>query len=39
MVKWLHLASGYGHLQYRVGCWQIITVDRGTRVEVSKLPQ
>ena len=37
MVKWLHLASGYGHLRYRIGCWQIVTVDRGTRVEVSKL--
>ena len=37
MVKWLHLAAGYGHLRYRIGCWQIATVDRGARIEVSKL--
>ena len=37
MVKWLHLAAGYGHLRYRPGCWQIITVDRATRVDVAKL--
>jgi len=35
MVKPLHLAAGYGHLQYHVGAWQIVTVDRGTRVEVA----
>jgi DMSO reductase family type II enzyme molybdopterin subunit len=35
MVKPLHLAAGYGHLTYRVGAWQIVTVDRGTRVEVA----
>ncbi|MBI2914226.1 MAG: molybdopterin-dependent oxidoreductase [Chloroflexi bacterium] len=38
MVKWLHLAAGYGHLNYRGGCWQIITVDRATRVQAERAP-
>jgi len=37
IVKWLHLAAGYGHLRYRPGCWQLITMDRATRVDVAKL--
>jgi DMSO reductase family type II enzyme molybdopterin subunit len=37
MVKPLHLAAGYGHLTYHVGAWQIVTVDRGTRVEVERV--
>ena len=36
MVKPLHLAAGYGHLRYHVGAWQIVTVDRGTRLEVER---
>jgi DMSO reductase family type II enzyme molybdopterin subunit len=36
MVKWLHLAGGYGQVRYRPGCWQPVTVDRALRVEVSK---
>lgn len=34
MVKWLHLAGGYGHLDYAPTGWQPSTVDRGTRVGV-----
>ncbi len=34
MVKPLHLAGGYGHINYRPGCWQPIPFDRATRVEV-----
>ncbi len=34
MVKPLHLAGGYGHINYRPGCWQPVPVDRATRVEV-----
>jgi len=33
-----HLAAGYGHLNYRGGCWQIITVDRATRVQAERAP-
>jgi DMSO reductase family type II enzyme molybdopterin subunit len=36
MVKWLHLAGGYGHLQYRGLHWQPIPVDRAIRVDVAK---
>ena len=34
MVKWLHLAGGYGHLQYRGLHWQPIPVDRPIRVDL-----
>ncbi len=36
MVKWLHLAGGYGHLRYYFGNWTPVPSDRATRVEVSK---
>jgi len=36
MVKWLHLAGGYGHLQYRGVHWQPIPIDRAVHVDVSK---
>jgi anaerobic selenocysteine-containing dehydrogenase len=32
MVKWLHLAGGYGHLKYRPWHWQPVPTDRGVRV-------
>jgi DMSO reductase family type II enzyme molybdopterin subunit len=38
MVKWLHMAGGYGHLKYRPWHWQPIPVDRGIGVDVEKLP-
>ena len=34
MVKWLHFAGGYGHLQYRALHWQPVPIDRGVRAEV-----
>ncbi len=37
MVKWLHLAGGYGHLRYWPIQWQPTPVDRAVRVEVEKL--
>jgi nitrate reductase alpha subunit len=37
LVKWLHLAGGYGHLRYWPFMWQPTHVDRATRVEVSKV--
>jgi anaerobic selenocysteine-containing dehydrogenase len=36
MVKWLHLAGGYGHLQYRGLHWQPIPIDRAVHVEVKR---
>jgi DMSO reductase family type II enzyme molybdopterin subunit len=36
MVKWLHFAGGYGHLQYRGLHWQPIPIDRAIHVEVRK---
>ncbi|MCZ7525656.1 MAG: molybdopterin-dependent oxidoreductase [Acidimicrobiia bacterium] len=39
MVKWLHLAAGYGHLDYSPTAWQPATVDRGTRVDVRPAPE
>jgi anaerobic selenocysteine-containing dehydrogenase len=33
-MKWLGLASGYGHLRYRVFGWQAIPTDRAVRVDV-----
>jgi anaerobic selenocysteine-containing dehydrogenase len=38
MVKWLHMAAGYGHLKYRPWHWQPVPVDRGVGVDVEKLP-
>jgi DMSO reductase family type II enzyme molybdopterin subunit len=35
MVKWLHLAGGYGHLRYRALHWQPIPIDRAVRVDVA----
>lgn len=34
MVKWLHLAGGYGHLKYRAWHWQPVPTDRGVRVDI-----
>ena len=34
MVKWLHLAGGYGHLRYRALHWQPIPIDRAVRVDI-----
>jgi DMSO reductase family type II enzyme molybdopterin subunit len=36
MVKWLHFAGGYGHLQYRGLHWQPIPIDRAVHVDVRK---
>lgn len=36
MVKWLHLAGGYGHLQYRGLHWQPVPVDRAVHVDVRR---
>ena len=37
MVKWLHMAGGYGHLTYRPWHWQPIPVDRAVAVEIDKV--
>jgi anaerobic selenocysteine-containing dehydrogenase len=37
MVKWLHLAGGYGHLKYWPIQWQPVQVDRSIRVEVTSV--
>lgn len=37
MVKWLHLAGGYGHLAYRPFLWQPVPIDRGVRVDYEKV--
>jgi hypothetical protein len=37
MVKWLHLAGGYGHLQYRSIHWQPVPIDRAVHVDVRKI--
>lgn len=37
MVKWLHLAAGYGHLNYQPTAWQPATTDRATRVEIRRV--
>ncbi len=39
IVKWLGMAAGYGHLQYRIFSWQPIPCDRAVRVDVKRLPQ
>ena len=36
MIKWLHLAGGYGHLKYWVTEWQPCTTMRNTRVSIEK---
>ena len=36
MVKWLHLAGGYGHLKYWSTCWQPCPVMRNTRVGIER---
>jgi nitrate reductase alpha subunit len=36
MIKWLHLAGGYGHLKYWPFMWAPNHVDRATRVEVTR---
>ncbi|GIW40830.1 MAG: hypothetical protein KatS3mg076_1407 [Candidatus Binatia bacterium] len=36
MVKWLHFAGGYGHLQYRGLHWQPVPIDRAIHVDVRK---
>jgi anaerobic selenocysteine-containing dehydrogenase len=35
MVKWLHLAGGYGHLKFRPLMWQPVPVDRSVRLDVA----
>ena len=37
MVKWLHMAGGYGHLKYRPWHWQPVPIDRAVRVDVEKV--
>ncbi|MGB6895592.1 MAG: molybdopterin-dependent oxidoreductase [Dehalococcoidia bacterium] len=37
MVKWLHLAGGYGHFRYWPIQWQPVPIDRAIRVDVAKL--
>ncbi|MCC7077403.1 MAG: molybdopterin-dependent oxidoreductase [Acidimicrobiia bacterium] len=36
MIKWLHLAGGYGHLSYWATQWQPCTTMRNTRVSIEK---
>jgi len=36
MVKWLHFAGGYGHLNYRGIHWQPIPIDRAIHVDVKR---
>lgn len=37
MIKWLHLAGGYGHLQYRGIHWQPIPIDRAVHCDVRRV--
>ncbi len=37
MVKWLHLATGWGHLRFMPMQWQPVQFDRVHRVDVRKL--
>jgi len=37
MVKWLHLAGGYGHLRYSTIHWQPVPIDRAIKVQVEKV--
>jgi DMSO reductase family type II enzyme molybdopterin subunit len=36
MVKWLHLAGGYGHLRYWPLQWQPTPIDRAIRIDIEK---
>jgi len=36
MIKWLHLAGGYGHLQYRGLHWQPVPIDRAVHVDARR---
>jgi nitrate reductase alpha subunit len=36
MVKWLHLAGGYGHIRYWLMQCQPVPIDRGIAVDVAK---
>ncbi len=36
MVKWLHLAGGYGHMRYWLMQCQPIPIDRGIAVDIAK---
>ena len=36
LVKWLHLAGGYGHLRYRFLEWQPTPADRAVRVNIER---
>jgi DMSO reductase family type II enzyme molybdopterin subunit len=36
MIKWLHMAGGYGHLKYWAMEWQPCTTMRNTRVSIEK---
>jgi dimethylsulfide dehydrogenase subunit alpha/complex iron-sulfur molybdoenzyme family reductase subunit alpha len=36
MIKWLHLAGGYGHLSFWRNNWQPQQVDRAIAVEIEK---
>jgi hypothetical protein len=38
VVKWLHMAGGYGRLRYQPWYWQPVPVDRGIGVDVEKPP-
>lgn len=37
MIKWLHLAGGYGHLQFWRNNWQPQQADRAVAIEVEKV--
>ncbi|MDA8367351.1 MAG: hypothetical protein M0Z62_10405, partial [Actinomycetota bacterium] len=37
MVKWLHLADGWGHLRFTPNQWQPVQFDRMIRVDVRKV--
>ena len=36
LVKWLHLAGGYGHLRYWTLQWQPTPIDRAVRVNIGR---
>jgi len=37
LIKWLGMAAGYGHLQYRMFSWQPIPCDRAVMVDVERI--
>jgi len=39
MIKWLHLAGGYGHLKFWPNQWQPAPACRGTRADLRKIAQ